>query len=190
MRIDFDPAVLESLSDPGIFRKYELVLLLGNDYGGVARWLATRLGCRMVSVGTEVEVQRRARDLNGRVHLDHQVQFIAARAEALPLRDRSFTHAWILRRPDEIDQHTMAAAFRALRPGGHVAIQLPEPASSSQCERLTGDLAAVGFDAVSVREVDWVELSSTFRAARDRCGLTACGREGTKLLQVYATRPS
>lgn len=190
MRIDFDPAVLESLSDPGIFRKYELVLLLGNDCGGVARWLATRLGCRIVSVETDFELQRRARDLNGRVHLDHQVQFVAAGSRALPFRDRSFTHAWILRRAEEIDRRTMAAAFHALRPGGHVAIQLPEPTLDRERERLTRDLGATGFGGVAVREVAWIELPSTYRAARDRCGLMTRDGEGAKLLQVYATRPS
>lgn len=205
MGIDFDPAVLESLSDPGIFRKYELVLLLGSDIGGVARWLATRLGCRVVAVDDDPQVAVAARHLNERAHMDHAVQFVLARPESLPVRDRAFTHVWLMRAPDRISQSTLNAAFRALRPGGHLAVQLLEAIAPEAAQRLERAVLAAGFDAAAARRVPRPELPPAYRGARERLAhalgdqtprARAAARDpaavddASELVQLHARRPS
>lgn len=117
--------LLDRLSDLGIFRFYERVLDLGPGLGGPARWLARRRGCRVVSVSDEVHPLRAAAWLNRRAHLEAQVVVARTRTNALPFPAGTFTHAWSVER---LHRHADKGAvlrevFRAVRPGGQVAIQ-------------------------------------------------------------------
>src|SRR5579875_3503281 len=135
--------LLDELAARGIFRKYELVLDVGAGLGSSARWLAARRGCELAA----------------------QVRHLAAAPEALPAPAARFTHVWIVEAlPRCADAAAaLAEAWRALRPGGTLAVQdlvLAEDASdvtvpgwrfASLATRLA-EIAAAGFVDVDVRE--------------------------------------
>jgi SAM-dependent methyltransferase len=117
--------LLEGLAARGIFRKYEHVLLVEAGLGGGARWLAARLGCTAVGIDAARGAARAAAELTRRAGLGTQVSFVAGSAAALPFHAGRFTHVWLLetlaRLPDA--RAALGEAFRALRPGGHLAVQ-------------------------------------------------------------------
>lgn len=190
MGIDFDPAALASLSDPGIFRKYELVLLLGGGLGGVPRWLASSLGCRIVAVEADAALLGEAYQLNERAHMGHAVRFVAADGARLPVRDRAFTHAWILKTADRVAGDTLAAVYRALRPGGHLAVQSLTPIPAAAAGGLSDACTAAGFEASSVRRVPCAELPPVFRSARERFARLANGAMLPHAVGGTSTRPA
>ena len=116
---------LDRLSELGIFRIYEHVLDLSAGLGGPARWLARRRGCSVVSFDRSPERAAASRLLVRRAHLDAAVRIGVAELERLPVQDGSFTHAWSVEslhaEPDK--PSIVAELFRAVRPGGHVALQ-------------------------------------------------------------------
>jgi SAM-dependent methyltransferase len=117
--------LLERLSELGIFRIYERVLDLSSGLGGPARWLARRRGCGVVSFDTSQERAAASRLLVRRSHLEPAVAVGLAAFERLPVRDASFTHAWSVETLHcETDKPAVfAELFRAVRPGGYVALQ-------------------------------------------------------------------
>jgi SAM-dependent methyltransferase len=117
--------LLECLSDLGIFRVYERVLDLSYGLGGPARWLARRRGCTVFSFDTSHDRAAASRLLVRRAHLDRAVTVGLAVFGRLPVANASFTHAWSVEALHrEIDKTAVfAEIFRAVRPGGHVALQ-------------------------------------------------------------------
>ncbi|HUE38324.1 MAG TPA: class I SAM-dependent methyltransferase, partial [Candidatus Binatia bacterium] len=116
---------LDRLSELGIFRVYERVLDLGAGLGGPARWLARRRGCSVVSFDRSVERAAASRLLVRRAHLQGSVRVSVAALDRLPVASHAFTHAWSVEAlQPEIDKPAVVAElFRAVRPGGHVALQ-------------------------------------------------------------------
>ncbi len=117
--------LLDALSARGIFRKYEHVLHIGAELGGVSRWLAVRRGCDVVGTTTTAVDAHEGNELTRRAGLRSQVRLVPARAEALPVRGGQFTHVWLV---DGLSRSTapagvLAEAFRAVRPGGTLAVQ-------------------------------------------------------------------
>jgi len=149
----YDLRIFDSLSARGIFRKYEFALDIGSGLGGRARWLAARTGCSIVGVDPSLSTVRAAMMLNRRAHMDPQVRFQVGRLEQLPLRDRVFTHVWMLDVDDEPALPAIAReAFRVLRYGGHFALQcrlLP----AGERAALLGMLATLGFVELESQEV-------------------------------------
>jgi SAM-dependent methyltransferase len=154
--------LLERLSELGIFRVYERVLDLSYGLGGPARWLARRRGCAVFSFDTSHDRAAASRLLVRRSHLDPAVAVGLVAFGRLPVGDASFTHAWSVealhRETDKTD--IFAELFRAVRPGGHVALQEWVRAAGSPAlafaayesvERYLEGLCAVGF--VDVRTV-------------------------------------
>jgi SAM-dependent methyltransferase len=195
----YDLRVLDTLSEHGIFRKYEFVLLTDSGLGGEARWLATRFGCRILGLDADLPAVSAATMLNERAHMHGHVRFQVGRPEDLPLRDRLFTHVWRLRLPAvQAQPRVLRETYRVLRPGGRFALHSPcggekEPA------RLLETLAEVGFVDVHWRRRSLAELPQICRIARarlDRQAVEAAGpgevRGGrtTSSLQLFASRPS
>jgi SAM-dependent methyltransferase len=154
--------LLERLSELGIFRIYERVLDLSYGLGGPARWLARRRGCAVVSFDTRHDRAAASRLLVRRSHLDPAVAVGLAAFGRLPVKDASFTHAWSVEALHRETDKTavFAELFRAVRPGGHVALQewvrtTGSPALAfapyEAVERYLEGLSAVGF--VEVRAV-------------------------------------
>lgn len=184
--LDHPPGVatrlLDRLCELGIFRFYERVLDVGRGLGGPARWLARRRGCVVVSFDRDRERALANYFLVRRAHLESAIRVGVAAFERLPVPNASFTHAWSVESLHaEADKGQVAVEiFRAVRPGGHVALQewvtagrgdaaIPgfyhEPA-----ERYLAALGAAGFvDARVVRVQDLREVPSAVgEIARER----------------------
>ena len=195
----YDLDVLGSFCARGIFRKYEFAIDLGCGFGGRARWLAARSGCRVLGIDPRLDVVRAATLLNRRGHTTAQVGFRAGRLDALPLRARVFTHAWMV-----VTAHThwsaamLAEAFRVLRPGAALAVQTV--GADAEAGALTDALATAGFVQVERRAVALTELPPACRAVHDR--VRAAWRDAAydellekttgerRGLQVFARRPA
>jgi len=156
---------LDRLSELGIFRVYERVLDLGAGLGGPARWLARRRGCSVVSFDRNVERAAASRLLVRRAHLQRSVRVSVAALDRLPVASHSFTHAWSVEAlQPEIDKPAVVAElFRAVRPGGHVALQewvrSPPTAAATATgyeplAAFVGALGAAGFQDVRGERAD------------------------------------
>lgn len=173
--------LLENLATRGIFRKYESVLDIGAGLGGTSRWLAARLGCEVVGTAADAEEAAAAAELTRRAGLASQVRSVPA--SALPFRDGKFTHVWIVEALPRLvnPEAVLAEAYRAIRPGGTLAIQdlvvgdIPPPALPpewqpvSAAER-TAMLARLGYVDIDVRDRsrEAAERSAQIIAARER----------------------
>jgi hypothetical protein len=182
--IAFSPAVLESLSDPGIFRKYELVLLLGAPHGGVARWMATRLACRVVVADADTRALAFGAALNRRAHAHDSVSFLCGDTARLPVRPRGFTHVWCLGTPGDVTS-TLRQAQIAVRPGGHFAVQLLPGDEAAADADLVAACAAAGFDGAAIVSVDTREPPTAFRLARQRIRAAAVARWGSSAAELW-----
>ncbi len=153
--------LLERLSELGIFRFYEHVLDFGAGLGGPARWLSRRRGCRVTAVEAAPGLALASRLLVRRAHLDSSLAVVMASLSRLPLSRGSFTHAWSVetlhREGDKAA--VLAEVFRAVRPGGHVAIQDwvvapdrvgPRTGHYESAEVYTEGLRRAGFGALRV----------------------------------------
>jgi len=195
----YDLDVLGSFCAHGIFRKYEFAIDLGCGFGGRARWLAARSGCRVLAVDPRLDVVQGATLLNRRGHATAQVAFRAGHLDALPLRARVFTHAWmVVTAHNPWRREILAEAFRVLRPGAGFALQTVGGPSGATA--LPDALASVGFVQVEQRAVTLTELPLSCRAAHDR--VRALWRDAAydellekatgerRGLQVFARRPA
>lgn len=164
----YDLKVLEQLSSPGIFRKYELVLYLHSGLGGAARWLASRLGCRILGADRDLGRVRAAQRLSRQAHMSDRVSFVATAPEALGFRDCQFTHVWIVDPPPPYrSPAALREARRVLRRGGQFALHaiaddLPESA------RLCEQIRKAGFSDVTIQRVLLAAPDHLLAAARSR----------------------
>lgn len=196
----YDLRVLDSFCTQGIFRKYEFALDLGSGLGGRARWLAARSGCRIVGVDPCVDSVVASTLLNHRAHMDDQVTFQVGRLDRLPLRDRIFTHVWIVDPPAEAAlARVCVEVFRVLRPGASFAMHAPR-AFGQRCDDVLEQLRAIGFIEAHAHDVTLTEIPHSCRVARDRwrcAGHPASPPESTvpapqlqTAWQAFARRPA
>ncbi len=177
----YDLRVLDALSERGIFRKYECALEIGCGLGGRARWLAARSSCRVVGVDPDPWAIAAALMLNRRARMDDQVSFQVGHLDHLPLRERAFTHVWILDTHQRRSDTCFAEAYRVLRRGGHFALQSPLLSNASRGQ-LVDRLCRVGFIELDVCETPLPEIPQMYRIARDR--LRAVLRQAPDLLSI------
>lgn len=195
--------LLDSLAGHGIFRKYELVLVLDDALGATGRWLASRLGCRAVSTATATDAAAAGLVLTRRAGLASQVLHLPATAAALPFRDAVFTHVWAVETLPELASPAPALreAYRVLRPGGHLAVQelvrpdrpsrpagaLPTPVTAAERAESLRD---AGFDRVSVAEPAGPasERAARVVAARERFRSMLLGSDDPALRAEAAAR--
>ena len=184
--------LLDGLAARGLFRKYELVLALGDALGQTARWLAGgRLGCRAVATAPGAASAAVARALTRRAGLQASAHHVPVAGAALPFRDAVFTHVWLveslpaLGTPDVV----LRAAWRVLRPGGHLAVQELRAAGGDD-ERIAVAAAAAGFVDVERRDAgaDAVERSARVQSARAALLDTLASSGGATLAGEAARR--
>lgn len=200
----YDLRLLDALSERGIFRKYEFALDLGSGLGGRARWLAARSGCRIAGIDPRPAAVAAAATLNRRARMDEQVSFAVGQLEKLPLRERVFTHVWLVDPAREV--HTarvLAEAFRVLRRGAHFGLQCSTLAPAARDVMLDA-LRHVGFIDIEMSAVSFVEMPHACRMARARFSsarqeLDDAGSPPAELvtqaehrarLQIFARRPA
>jgi SAM-dependent methyltransferase len=186
--VSYDLGVLESLSSPGIFRKYELVLLVRSGLGGMARWLSRRLGCRILGVDADAARTRAARKLNDAAGMGTDVHFAAGTLQQLPFRDRVFTHVWMID-PISSDRSSPALreAFRVLRGGAHFAMQV---SAADDVKGLQDVLARVGFVDFRVSAAPIAPRNHAANSARGRLQAATTDRDVLRALDARNSTPT
>ncbi|GHI01741.1 methyltransferase [Streptomyces cellostaticus] len=121
------------------------VLDLGSGYGGSARALAERFGCRVVALDLSEEHNRRHRTANIRHGLDGLIEVVTGSLNHLPYKAEHFDAVWSLEVLCHVtDRDTaLAEAVRVLKPGGALvfsdimaAEETPAPAVRPALSRL------------------------------------------------------
>ncbi len=117
------------------------ILDIGSGYGGAARYLARRFGCKVTALNLSEKENARNRELSAEAGLDKLVDVVDGSFEAIPLADASVDIVWsqdaILHsgRRDQV----IAEVARVLKPGGDFVFT--DPMESGNCDR--ADLEAV-----------------------------------------------
>lgn len=195
---DFGFETFEPLSRKGIFRKYEHVLFLNPGQGGVARWLATRLGCRVLGVGEDAADMAIAEALSRRANLEGTARFLAGVADQLPLASGRFTHVWGAAHQPVLGAGVASEAWRVLRPGGHFAWQQSDIVSDVESEASLEVLRRVGFEAVEHGCEEAAKLERSAVLARQALARGDVNRAAAPLetsspgrrVQLFARRPA
>ncbi|GAA1913435.1 SAM-dependent methyltransferase [Streptantibioticus ferralitis] len=150
------------------------VLDMGSGYGGAARYLAARFGCRVVAVNISEAQNRRHREINAARGLDELVEVVTGSFNDLPASDGSFDVVWsqeaLCHSGDRT--RTLDEAARVLRPGGELVftdIMATGDAPAGELAPLTarlamGELATPGFyhrrlSELGMARVDFEDLS-------------------------------
>ncbi|MGW1379624.1 SAM-dependent methyltransferase [Streptomyces sp. NPDC002446] len=96
------------------------VLDLGSGYGGSARALAERFGCRVVALDLSEEHNRRHRAANARRGLDGLIEVVTGTLGDLPYEAERFDAVWSLEVLCHVEDRegALREAVRVLRPGG------------------------------------------------------------------------
>ncbi len=112
---------LAALLDP---QPGERLLDIGSGLGGPARWIAVKFGCHVTGVDLTDEFCKAAVSLNEAAGLAEQVRILRGSALDLPVPDGAFDRAYsqnvVMNIADK--RRFYAEAFRALRPGGVLAL--------------------------------------------------------------------
>ena len=109
------------------------VLDLGSGYGGAARRLVERFGCRVVCINLSAIENDRNRRLNERAGASARIDVIDGSFEDVPVEDASVDLAWsqdaVLHAGDR--RRVLAEVDRVLRPGGRFVFT--DPMRSDDC---------------------------------------------------------
>lgn len=70
------------------------VLDLGAGYGGAARWLANKSGCKVTCLNLSEVQNKRNRSMSREAKLDHLIEVVDGDFEQLPFDDDSFDLVW------------------------------------------------------------------------------------------------
>jgi SAM-dependent methyltransferase len=154
-------------------RPGERVLDIGSGIGGPARWIAAKFAVGVTGVDLTPEFCAAAEALNAATGLPNRVTVIPGSALALPVPDNTFDAAYsqnvIMNIADK--QLFYREAFRALRPGGRLALSnlcagpagepyFPVPWATTRDtsflatpEAMRADLLAAGFEIADFRDI-------------------------------------
>jgi len=168
-------------------RLAEHILDIGSGIGGPARWFAAHCGVHVTGVDLTPEFCAAAEALNAMAGLTDRVTIIEGSALALPVPDATFDAAYsqnvIMNIADK--QLFYREAFRALRPGGRLALSnlcagpagepyFPVPWATTRDtsflatpEEMQTDLLAAGFEIASFCDITEA-MRETQRRTRER----------------------
>jgi len=144
------------------------VLDLGAGYGGAARRLAERFGCRVVCLNLSEAENERNRKFNTDAGVSDRIEVVDGAFESIPLADAAVDFVWsqdaILHSGDR--SRVLAEADRVLRPGGRVvftdpmrADDCPEGVLDPILARIhLPDLGSPGFYLARAAELGWRDL--------------------------------
>ncbi len=109
------------------------VIDLGSGYGGSARYLADRYGCKVVALNLSEVENDRARKLNKEQGLDHLIEVIDGAFEDIPYPDETFDLVWsqdsFLHSPDR--ELVFREVARILKKGGEFVFT--DPMQADDC---------------------------------------------------------
>ena len=117
---DASHRTVERMLDALTLNAESRVLDIGSGYGGSARVIARRYGCRVTALNLSPVQNARARDMNAEQGLDGRIDVIDGSFEALPFADASYDVVWC---QDSIlhsarRREVFQEVDRVLRPGG------------------------------------------------------------------------
>jgi len=141
---------------------------LGAGYGGAARWLAKRFGCRVLALNLSEAENVRDRQMNRDAGLDHLIEVVEGSFEQVPAENGTFDAAWsqdaILHsgRRDKV----MDEVDRLLKPGGELVFT--DPMQADDCpdgvlqpvlDRIhLESLGSFAFYRAQARRLGWKEV--------------------------------
>ena len=127
------------------------VLDLGAGYGGAARWLAGRFGCRVTGLNLSERENARHREMNRAQGLDHLIDVVDGSFEAIPSPECAFDLVWsqdaILHSARRAQ--VVAEAARVLRPAGHFVFTDPMQADDCPPAVLAPVLQRIHLDSLA-----------------------------------------
>ncbi|WAL93840.1 SAM-dependent methyltransferase [Streptomyces sp. Je 1-369] len=138
--------LVEDLLDPDA-----TVLDLGSGYGGSARALAERFGCRVRALDLSEEHNRRHRAANVRRGLDGLIEVVSGSLNRLPYEAHRFDVVWSL----EVLCHVadregaLREAVRVLRPGGALVFSDIMAAEDVSAQDLRPALSRLGVQSLA-----------------------------------------
>jgi sarcosine/dimethylglycine N-methyltransferase len=127
------------------------VLDLGSGYGGSARALAERFGCRVVALDLSEEHNRRHRAANARRGLESLIEVVTGSLNDLPCEAERFDVVWSL----EVLCHVadrrgaLGEAVRVLKPGGALVFSDIMAAGESPAKALRPALSRLGVQSLA-----------------------------------------
>jgi sarcosine/dimethylglycine N-methyltransferase len=145
------------------------VVDLGAGYGGAARWLAARTGCRVTCVNLSETQNARNRALNEVAGLAQRIEVLDASFEDVPCPTDGFDVVWsqdsILHSGDRA--RVLREVDRLLKPGGEViftdpmqADDCPDGVLAPVLERIHLDsLGSIAFYRQQARDLGWQEVA-------------------------------
>jgi sarcosine/dimethylglycine N-methyltransferase len=145
------------------------VVDLGAGYGGAARWLAARTGCRVTCVNLSETQNARNRALTEAAGLASKIKVLDGSFEDVPCPTDGFDVVWsqdsILHSGDRA--HVLREIDRLLKPGGEViftdpmqADDCPDGVLAPVLERIHLDsLGSIGFYRQQARDLGWHEAA-------------------------------
>ena len=141
------------------------VLDMGAGYGGAARGLAGRFGCRITALNLSERENARHREMNREQGLDHLIEVVDGSFETVPSPDARYDLVWS---QDAIlhsgrREQVIAEVARVLRPGGRFVFTDPMQADDCPLGVLEPVLARIHLDSLG--------SIATYRAAAARYGL-------------------
>lgn len=112
------------LADRAGIARSEWVLDVGCGFGASGRWLADRLGCRVVGLTISRSQARFARTRNQRLRSRPVPAVVRADANRLPVAEATFDVVWIVECLEHLEDKFgfIREAATRLRPGGRLAL--------------------------------------------------------------------
>lgn len=141
---------------------------LGAGYGGAARWLAKRFGCRVLALNLSEAENARDRQMNREQGVDQLIEVVDGSFEQVPAENGSFDAAWsqdAILHSGHRDK-VMGEVDRVLKPGGEFvftdpmqADDCPEGVLQPVLDRIhLSSLGSFAFYREQARRLGWEEV--------------------------------
>lgn len=143
------------------------VLDIGSGYGGAARQLANRFGCRVTALNLAEAENERNRQMNAEQGLDGRIDVVDGAFESIPTGDASVDLVWcqdaILHSGDRAK--VLKEVDRILKPGGAFVFTDPMRTDEADVSRLSAilerihlpDLGTPGFYKAQAEQLGWTD---------------------------------
>jgi SAM-dependent methyltransferase len=155
------------------------VLDVGSGVGGIARFLASKYGCRITGIDITEEFVEASRELTARCRLADLVEFHQGDALAMPFADESFDAACCISVAVNIADKAglLAEIGRVLKPGARLVwsegtegpngapyFPLPCARHPSDASLTTPEALRMVFDRSPFRIVEWTDETAANKA--------------------------
>lgn len=127
------------------------VLDLGSGYGGSARALAERFGCRVVALDLSEEHNRRHRAANARRKMDGLIEVVTGSLNHLPFEAKRFDVVWSLEVLCHVTDRdgALGEAMRVLKPGGALLFSDITVADTTSAKDVRPALSRLGVETLA-----------------------------------------